>query len=272
MPELPEVERARQAIEVAALGREIADVDDTDAFVCRPHLPGDIKAALVGRCLSGAHRRGKTMWCDLSGPDAPTLGIHLGMAGRIVVSAATAEDPTVEGGDPRPILVRSGVAHPAKWSRFTLRFADAGELILLDPRRLGRVRLNPHIELLGPDALTVTPTQLRALLATGTAPVKARLLDQSAIAGVGNLLADEVLWQARIDPRRRVRDLGEDDVRRLQTALRKAVRRAIERGGVHTGDVITSRHPGGHCPRCGTEMQRGVVGGRTTWWCPADQR
>ena len=291
MPELPEVERARAAIEAAGLHRRIDDVDDTDTFVCRPHAPGEIRAALLGRELSAVHRRGKTMWCDLSAdgssrerssapgssregsvPDNPTLGIHLGMSGRIVIAApanVSADAATTEGGDPRPNRAVPGVT---TWNRFTITFADGGSLILLDPRRLGRVRLDPHVELLGPDAATVTPTQFRAVLAKGTAPVKARLLDQAAIAGVGNLLADEALWQARIDPRRRVADLAPDDVTCLQRVLRKAVRSAIAKGGVHTGAVISSRHPGAVCPRCGAEMARGVVGGRTTWWCPVEQR
>ena len=86
MPELPEVESARATIEAAALHRRIADVDDTDTYECRPHAPGDIKEALVGRSLTAAHRQGKSMWCETSS-DGPVLGIHLGMSGRIVVTA-----------------------------------------------------------------------------------------------------------------------------------------------------------------------------------------
>ena len=84
MPELPEVESARSVIERAALDRVIAEVDDSDAYVCRPHRPGDIRAALLGRRLAAAHRRGKTMWCDTGG--GPVLGIHLGMSGKIVIA------------------------------------------------------------------------------------------------------------------------------------------------------------------------------------------
>jgi formamidopyrimidine-DNA glycosylase len=274
MPELPEVERARTAIAEAGLGRRIADVDDTDTYECRPHEPGEIRGALLGRTLTDAHRRGKSMWCHTSGvgrsrAPGPVLGLHLGMSGRIVITPAGGGDAvTTEGGDPRPRRARPG---ETRWNRFTLFFADGGSLVLLDPRRLGRVRLDPGIDVLGPDALTVTVAQFRAVMARGTAPVKARLLDQNSLAGVGNLLADEVLWQARIDPRRPVQSLSPDEVTRLHRAVRRAVASAIRRGGAHTGDFISSRHVDGHCPRDGAELKHGTVGGRTTWWCPVDQ-
>ena len=276
MPELPEVERARAAIEAAGLGRRIADVDDTDTYECRPHAPGEIRQALLGRALTAAHRRGKTMWCDTSGvgrsrTPGPVLGLHLGMAGRIVISPALVRGrsgETVEGGDPRP---RRALPGETRWNRFTLFFADGGSLVLLDPRRLGRVRLDPTVDVLGPDALTISVGQFRVVMARGTAPVKARLLDQTAIAGVGNLLADEALWQARIDPHHPVQSLAPTDVTRLHRAVRRAVAAAVRLGGAHTGNVIAHRRPGGRCPRCGTELLHGTVGGRSTWWCPLEQ-
>ena len=94
MPELPEVESARSVIERLALGREIVDVADADSYVCRPHRPGEIRAALVGRSLTSVHRRGKSMWCDTSGP---TLGLHLGMSGRVIVTDGDRHE--VDGGD-----------------------------------------------------------------------------------------------------------------------------------------------------------------------------
>src|SRR4029453_11963740 len=105
---------------------------------------------------------------------------------------------------------------------------------LVDPRRLGRVRLDPPVEALGPDAATITPGQFRAALARGVIPVKARLLDQHAVAGIGNLLADQILWAARVRPGRPVGELTPDDVARLLRATRQAVREAIRDGGVHT--------------------------------------
>jgi formamidopyrimidine-DNA glycosylase len=271
VPELPEVETARSLIADQALHRRIIDVDDSDSYVGRPHAPGELRGALTGRSLTAAHRRGKTMWLETSGTDdgpepGPELGIHLGMSGRIVV---TAPDGAVsEGGDPNRYNTRP--RNPV-WNRFTLRFADGGSLVLLDPRRLGRVRLDPDIAALGPDATEVTPAQFRDLISRGTIAVKARLLDQSKLAGVGNLLADEILWQARLSPMARVNSLTPAQVRRLYRALKSAVESAIAKGGAHTGDVIAARHPGGTCPRDGAPMVHGTVGGRSTWWCSREQ-
>jgi formamidopyrimidine-DNA glycosylase len=275
MPELPEVETARRLIADLALGRRIVGVDDADTFVCRPHSPGELRDALTGRMLTAAHRRGKMMWCEtspLAGPEprdpdlGPILGIHLGMSGRIVV---TARDGWVaEGGDPPG---RDAQPRKAEWDRFTLEFADGGRLALFDKRRLGRIVLNPDIDALGPDAAEITPAQFRAAMSRGTIAVKARLLDQSKIAGVGNLLADEALWRASVSPAARAGQLPREDVDRLYRALRSALRSAIAKGGVHTGEVIAARHPGGRCPRCGAEMEHGTVGGRSTWWCSREQ-
>ena len=278
MPELPEVEIARRLIADLALGRRIVGVDDADTFVCRPHSPGELRAALTGRILTAAYRRGKTIWCETSGTDGsagpgprgprgPDLGIHLGMSGRIVV---TAKDGWVaEGGDPPG---RDAQPRRAEWDRFTLEFADGGRLALFDKRRLGRIVLNPDIDALGPDAAEVTPAQFRALISKGTIAVKARLLDQSKIAGIGNLLADEILWQAKISPGTPVNRLQRKDVDRLYRALRSVLAAALATGGgAHTGDVIAARRPGGSCPRCGAEMVHGTVGGRSTWWCSREQ-
>jgi formamidopyrimidine-DNA glycosylase len=101
--------------------------------------------------------------------------------------------------------------------------------------------------------------------------VKARLLDQSKIAGIGNLLADEMLWQARISPAMPVSRLRRADADRLYRALRSVLESAEAYGGAHTGDVIAARRPGGICPRCGAEMRHGTVGGRSTWWCSREQ-
>jgi len=252
MPELPEVETARRLIADVALGRRITGVDDADTFVCRPHSPGELRDALTGRTLTAAHRRGKTIWCETSGPDdsagpgplGPDLGIHLGMSGRIVV---TAKDGWVaEGGDPPG---RDAQPRKAEWDRFTLEFADGG-----------------------PDAAEVTPAQFRALITKGSIAVKARLLDQSKIAGVGNLLADEILWQAKVAPATPVSRLRRTDADRLYRALRSVLASALAAGGgEHTGDVIAARRPGGSCPRCGAEMVHGTVGGRSTWWCSREQ-
>jgi formamidopyrimidine-DNA glycosylase len=270
VPELPEVEAARSLIADQALHRRIVDVDDSDSYVRRPHSPGELRTALTGRSLTAAHRRGKTMWLETSGTGraagpGPELGIHLGMSGRIVV---TGPDGTMaEGGD------QSRYARPLRtvWNRFSLTFADGGSLVLLDPRRLGRIRLNPDIGLLGPDAMQVTPAEFRVLITKGTIAVKARLLDQSKMAGVGNLLADEILWQARVSPLARVDSLSSAQVNRLYRALKSVLASAIANGGAHTGEMVAARHPGGICPRDGAPMVHGTVGGRSTWWCSREQ-
>ena len=271
MPELPEVETARRLIADHGLNRRIVDVDDSDTFVCRPHSPGQLRDALAGRTLTAVGRRGKMLWCETSGvggsaEPGPDLGIHLGMSGRIVV--VSPDGQAAEGGGPRR---RAARPHQATWDRFALEFADGGRLVLVDPRRLGRVRLDPDLDALGPDAQQVTPEEFRSLILKGTIAVKARLLDQSKIAGIGNLLADEVLWQAKVSPSARVNTLQRKDADRLYRALQSALRSAIAKGGAHTGDVISARHPGGTCPRCGAEMRHGTVGGRSTWWCSREQ-
>ena len=160
VPELPEVESARATIERAALHRSIADVDDTDTWECRPHAPGEIHAALLGRALTAACQQGKSLWCA-TGADGPVLGLHLGMSGRILVTDATGS--LTEGGDR---LAGAGTAaeqadrNPG-WSRFTITFADGGTLRLFDKRRLGRVRLDPDLTTLGPDAERISAAAFR---------------------------------------------------------------------------------------------------------------
>ncbi len=139
MPELPEVESARQVIERSGLDRRITDVDDADTYECRPHRPGEIADAVRGRTLTVAHRRGKLIWCETSGvaggtEPGPLLAIHLGMSGRILLSSGDRQEA---GGD--YVGSRAGARREIKeqWYRFSLTFADGGRLRLLDPRRLG---------------------------------------------------------------------------------------------------------------------------------------
>lgn len=271
MPELPEVDSARAVIGSAGLGRVIVDADDSDSFVCRPHSPGEIRAALVGRRLTAAHRQGKSLWCETSGTSAsgepgPLLGIHLGMSGKIVITDGRGHE--VEGGD---YWQRGRALGDYRYTRFSLTFADSGLLLLVDPRRLGRVRLDPPIEELGPDALQINPAQFRVAFGRGTAPVKARLLNQHAVAGIGNLLADQILWQAKIHPARPVGELTRAEVERLLKATRRTLNSAVADGGVHSLKIIEFRTAGAVCPRCGAPMLHGVVGGRTTWWCSREQ-
>jgi formamidopyrimidine-DNA glycosylase len=260
MPELPEVEAARALIEARALGRRIVRVDDTDSYVCRPHAPGELSEALVGRELVAARRIGKSMWIETGGA-GPDLGLHLGMAGRIVIDGEGAGDPAPDG----------PIANPV-WDRFTLEFEDGGTLRLRDKRRLGRAVLNPDLSHLGPDAAEISRDAFRERVGRGDAPLKARIMDQAVLAGVGNLLADEALWRARLSPLRPAGELSDEELDLLRREIRATTRSAMALGGVHTGDVIPARRRGGVCPRCAEEMTRATVGGRTTWWCPAEQR
>src|SRR3984957_14491728 len=139
MPELPEVESARAVIERNGLGRRISEVDDSDSYVCRPHAPGEIRHELLGSTLTSAMRRGKSMWCQVGpAPEPVTLGVHLGMSGKIVI--ADADGTEIDGGD-----YWEGRRAPGdyRWARFTLTFEDGGRLMLVDPRRLGRGGVNP---------------------------------------------------------------------------------------------------------------------------------
>jgi formamidopyrimidine-DNA glycosylase len=259
MPELPEAEAARALIDELGLGREIAAVDDRDTYVTRPHAPGEMAAALIGRRLITAERRGKTLWSQTDG--GPVLGLHLGMAGRIVIDDRAAGDYVSDGGR----------KHLPVWDRFTLHFTDGGYLALRDKRRLGRAILDPDLTRLGPDAALVSRDDFRARVGRTDGPLKARIMDQSVIAGVGNLLADEALWRAELSPMRPAGGLDDAELDRLRREIRGATRRAIARGGVHTGELIEHRVRGGHCPRCGAELLRATVGGRTTYWCPVEQ-
>jgi len=216
---------------------------------------------MTGVTLTAARRRGKSIWLETDDGDGPVLGIHLGMAGRVVVDDAA--------GDPRSEAERGD---PGRWDRFALTFADGGRLALRDARRLGRVRLEPDLDGVGPDAARIGRVAFRERVGRSSASIKARILDQSVLAGVGNLLADEALWRARIDPRRPAQTLADEDLDRLRRAIRAATRDAIRLGGVHTGRIVPFRGPGERCPRCGAQMQRATVGGRTTWWCPREQR
>ena len=150
-----------------------------------------------------------------------------------------------------------------------VHFADGGAFMLRDPRRLGAVELNPDEARLGPDALTLTFAQLDRALAARTAPVKAVLMDQHRIAGLGNMLVDEALWRAGVDPARPVDVIGVEERKVLHRAVRTTLRVLGRRGGSHTGDM--PRGAGAVCPKDGTELRRRTIGGRTTYDCPAHQ-
>jgi formamidopyrimidine-DNA glycosylase len=258
MPEVLEVEAARAVLEARALNREIAAVHAPDTwFLKRGTTPEAVEHALVGNAFIAARRRGKSMFMDTV--EGTRLGMHLGMSGRVIVD-------DVEAGDP---LIYASNRRVETWHRFGVRFADGGAFMLRDPRRLGAVELDPDESRLGPDALSLTFAELDHALDARTAPVKAVLMDQARVAGLGNLLTDEVLWRAGVDPVRRPVDIDRDTRKRLHRAVRDTVRILGKRGGSHTGNM--PRAPEAVCPKDGAPLQRRTVGGRTTYSCPVHQ-
>ena len=255
MPEILEVEQYRQLAD-RCVGRRIARVDAPDAWFVKRGDP----AALVGAELTATRRLGKLLLLDTD--RALVLGLRFGMTGRLVVDGAAAIEQLEYG--PRR-------ADPA-WDRFGLAFEPTGELVVSDPRRLGGVEIDPDESRLGVDALSVGEADLAAVLARSTAPLKARLMDQARLAGLGNLLTDEILWRSGLDPAREAGGLTGDELAGLHRTLGVVLDELGARGGSHTGDLHDQRHPGGVCPLDGTRLRRSSVGGRTTYSCPGHQR
>jgi formamidopyrimidine-DNA glycosylase len=279
MPELPEVEAARQLVDVTAAGRQIVGVwAAPDRLVLDGVTPGTLRAVLTGRIVRRAHRHGKHLWIELDRRPWPVF--HFGMSGgfhsstrrgvRLVSSRWDADE----------------TAWPPRFTKLHLQLAGGAELAFADARRLGRIRLRrdpraePPVSALGFDALRELPStrRLRELLAGRSAPMKAVLLDQSFAAGVGNWIADEVLFQAAIDPRRRANTLTAGEVERLRRALHRVVTTAVRlesdsdryprrwlfhyRWG-RQADAVTAR---------GDRIRHITVAGRTTAWVPTVQR
>ncbi len=264
MPEILEVELYRSSAE-PALGRLITKAWMVDSRYGRGGTtPARLRSALVGHMFTAARRRGKLLLLDTDG--GPTLGVRFGMTGGLVVDGNEALDRLRYG---------PGVFNE-KWVRARFTFADGGHMLVHDPRRFGSLELAPDEERLGPDGLTLTLGELRSALAIGpgragtAAPLKARFMDQERLAGVGNLLADEILWRAGLAPGRRT-PLTDAELRALHKDLRATLRQLSRRGGSHMGELMEERVVGGRCPRDGTELLRETVGGRTTYWCPAHQ-
>ena len=279
MPELPEVDAARVLARRVALGRKITRVwcaSDPIVFEARP--PREFTKALLGRRVRGVGRHGKHLWLELDRRPWPCF--HFGMTGEFHAPSARAARLVSSGSKDR------GVVWPPRFAKLRLTFDDGGELVMTDPRRLGRIRLKndppsePPISGLGFDALLGLPgpAEFAGLLEDRSAPIKALLLDQSFAAGVGNWIADEVLYQARIAPRRPARSLSRDEARRLRSALRSVVAMAVgaradsdryprswlfhHRWGKNAA-AVTAR---------GEKIRHDTVGGRTTAWVPTIQR
>lgn len=268
MPELLEVEQYRCVAE-GAVGRVIVGVDAPDAWFLKRGLDASVLVDVaVGARVAAARRIGKLLLLDLDNhPGVPadtagvTIGLRFGMTGRLLLDGRAAIDR----------LEYSSDRDDPAWDRVGFTFDDGGQLRLRDPRRLGGVELEPDEGALGPDATEVRPAQLRTILHS-RAPVKARLMDQHQLAGMGNLLTDECLWRAGIDPARACDSLTPAELRRLHHHLRRTLEVLGERGGSHLGDLQEQRRRDGVCPNDGAALLRRTVGGRTTYSCPVHQR
>ena len=257
MPELPDVEGFRRELAGVLPGRRIQHVQVHDPGILR-----NTSAAVLGRRCTGhrfgaPRRHGK--WLILP-TDGPTLLVHSGMTGHPYYAANRAE--------------------PKGYERLVVSL-DKGELRYADLRKLRGVWLaadeddvadvmGPH----GPDALGIDLRAFRDALSGRHGRLKPTLMDQSVIAGLGNLLTDEICWRARLRPTRPVAELDTDEVKHLHAAMTQVLRTSVRHGpvpGLPRWLTGVRDEPDPICPRCGTRLAHGRVGGRTSLWCPRCQ-
>lgn len=259
MPELPDVEEFRRVLE-RARGREIRAVTVCDSGVLRGVNASRLERALRGRRFAEPRRHGKWLLAPTDG--GPVVAFHFGMTGGLTLCAPDAPDAP---------------AHPHDRVVFALA---GGKLRYRDQRKLKGLRLEDRasadrlLSQLGPDAAAWTRRDVDAALSGRRARVKTVLLDQSAVAGLGNLLVDEILWRARIHPARRACDLTAAERGRALAGTRRVLRTAVRDGRVPPrGSWLTGRRDrdAPDCPRCGTALRHGRVAGRSTYWCPRCQ-
>lgn len=253
MPELPDVEHYRRFLVRHVLGARVERVVVTDPGILRNTDERSLDRAVRGHRFGDPERRGKWLIAWTSGP---AVLLHFGMTGDLEWG------PGDHGRHRHDRVV------------FVL---DRGELRYRNMRKLGGLWLAHDareveriLSGLGPDALGLDRSAFDDLLGRRRGRVKVALMDQSLLAGVGNLLADEALWRARLHPARRVEDLTEEERRRLFTSLRRTIQAGIEEfdRGMRTRWMRVRGQPGAVCPRCRTPLARTVVGGRTTYFCP----
>ncbi|WP_445525386.1 Fpg/Nei family DNA glycosylase [Streptomyces cyslabdanicus] len=259
MPELPDVEGFREVLMACGGHRRVTDVEVRDAGVLRGVSAQRLRRELKGRCLGEAWRHGKWLFVPTD-HDGPTLVWHFGMTGSL---RCCSPDEPVERHD-----------------RILLTLDDSRQLRYRDQRKLQGVRLVDDTEVeritdgLGPDALTVRGAEFRELLSGRRRAVKSALMDQSVIAGLGNLLCDEILWRARVAPRTPARDLSETEVRRVRARMRRVLETSVRAGCVPSRPSWLTGHRDDRdpmCPRCGWLLSSHRVGGRRTVWCPRCQ-
>ncbi len=281
MPELPEVETVCRFLRSALQGKRITNVEVVrDPLVFAGSSPSAVEKALRGRTVRAVGRRGKFFWLTLSG-DGPTVFGHLGMSGW--VRAVGLEGTRLHGHDDAPLDDEQG---RPRFLKLGVRTRSGSGVVFTDPRRLGRIWLGPsperdsRVKRLGRDAFDDLPSteELGQLLGRRKVPIKAVLLDQSALAGIGNWIADEVLYQARIAPKRSAASLSVKEVSALRRAIRSVLARAVEVGADHQrfprSWLFAHRWGGsrGASEIGGERIVREEVGGRTTAWVPTRQK
>lgn len=288
MPELPEVETVRIGLSQFLPGLKIADVkhDWPKGF---PNAATDVEQFVLGARITGVRRRAKVLLIDLS--TGYTLVIHLKMTGQLVYQG---EHERFGAGHPNDSLVG---ALPDKSTRVIFTFKRGAKLFFNDQRKFGWVRLLPTAEVeqlnffrkVGPEPLAAdfTPDQFIARLKRRQkSAIKAVLLDQTVVAGVGNIYADESLWGAKIHPETKVADLSAVKLTALYKALRAVLKLSIQKGGSTDRNYVNAegkrgsylsfahvfRREGQPCPRCGTTIIKTRVAGRGTHLCPFCQK
>jgi formamidopyrimidine-DNA glycosylase len=280
MPELPEVETVCRVIRHALVGKRITNVEVVrDAIFFSGAAPATIEKALVRRTVSGVGRHGKFFWLSLAGK-GPTVFGHLGMSGWVRELAT--EGTRLHGHGEAPFDDKQG---RPRFLKLGIYARDGSGIVLTDPRRLGRVWLgespdtDSRVQRLGRDAFDDLPSEaeLLAMFSRRRIPIKAVLLDQGALAGIGNWIADEVLYQARIAPKRSAATLTAAEVRLLRRAIRSVLARAVKVGADHRrfpkSWLFEHRWGGtrGADQIAGERIVREEVGGRTTAWVPSRQ-
>lgn len=286
MPELPEVETVRRGLSALIIGKKIAS-EQHDTPKGFPNTPADVASFMIGATITNVRRRAKVLLIDLS--TEYTLVIHLKMTGQLVFRG----EQVFGAGHPNESLIGE---LPDRSTRVTLAFTDGSHLYFNDQRKFGWMRLMPTIEVpninfmqkVGPEPLEADfSAQQFAARFTRRAKtsIKAALLDQTVVAGVGNIYADESLWGAKIHPKRLVSTITKDEFALLYTELRAVMNLAIEKGGSTDKNYVNAegkrgsymdfarvfRREGQTCPRCGTEIIKFKAAGRGTHICPVCQ-
>ena len=255
MPELPEVETFKRYLDSTSLRQRITNVDVRDAYILKRVSARELARRLKGRRFENSHRHGKHLF--VRADDEFWLRLHFGMAGSL------------------EYLDHDEVA--PKTARVIFRFADNCRLAFDDQRKFGEIELIKDIDEflqtrgLGPDALEISLSHFRAILGKHRGAVKAILLNQQLIAGIGNLYADEILFRARVHPATDAVRLSDKDLDRLFRATRHVLERAIalktDFNRLPKSWLLTHRGKRGKCPRCGRALKSATIGGRTSWFC-----